>query len=353
MGIRQTVKRQRQDVIRDLATVFNLPGNNENDSIVPSFEFVKYKYFLDRVGSRDAEAHRDFPVWSWSLAATPLVLALLLASNLVFAFLVSSASGQKYIVTNFWAGREDHNEVWMWAFTAAVGGAEQRIWTDVMLATVLVTSFAVGFLPEPALRSFLRRGRLRNFKQEDEDLYRSFRATPVEVIDGIDTEIRDRLSDYHISSVQNLATANPIMLFVETPYGVYQIMDWVAQAQLCCSVAPRAMIKLWKLGIRTIFDIERACLDDAYSSPQLRQLIGRAIFEDGWAPLATASAASTLHEATPSLDDASIVADVQIRLDDPHVHRLRQIYIRIAERLGAGNRRLPVISTTHQLKAAE
>ena len=91
-------------------------------------------------------------------------------------------------------------------------------------------------MPDVVLRNILQRDKLKNFKREEHEVFRAFKITPVEIIDGIDSEIRVRLDDHHIHSTQNLAAANPLMLFVETPYGVYQIMDWVAQAQLCCSV---------------------------------------------------------------------------------------------------------------------
>lgn len=204
--------------------------------------------------------------------------------------------------------------------------------------TLVVVAFLVGFFPELGLRSLMRRTRLFLFKRDDPDVYRSFRATPVEALDGIDLEVRQRLSEYHIVAVQNLATANPIMLFVETPYSIYQIMDWTAQAQLCCSVGPKRLRELWKLGIRTIFDLERAVLTPApeealcrykckYTTPQLRQAVGRALSLDAGAALWS--------------DDASIIADVEVRLDDPHVHRLRLIFLRVQEWLGDASRRLP------------
>ena len=189
-------------------------------------------------------------------------------------------------------------------------------------------------MPEVAIRFILRRSQIKNYKKEDVKIYQNFLTTSVEVIDGIDVEIRDRLADYHIRSTQNLAAANPLMLFVETPYGVYQIMDWVAQSQLCSSVGPRALVKLWRLGIRTLFDLERAASHDSYKNDRLLMEIGRIIFDEH---LVTGGEPGEKFDL--SID--AIIADIQIRLDDPHVHRLRQIYIQIGERIGEDSMRFP------------
>ncbi|HEU0084267.1 MAG TPA: hypothetical protein VFQ87_15510, partial [Bradyrhizobium sp.] len=149
------------------------------------------------------------------------------------------------------------------------------------------------------------------------------------------TEVCSRLSLHNIVSVQNLATANPIMLFVETPYGVYQIIDWVAQAQLCSALGPKAVIEFWKLGIRTIFDLERALIG-ASSTRELRHevgkiiVLGRSAEERDRLGLGAASAPS-------DAADATVLALASIILDDLHIQRLRQIANRIAERLDLVN----------------
>ncbi len=142
------------------------------------------------------------------------------------------------------------------------------------------------------------------------------------------------MADYHIVSVQNLAAANPLMLFVETPYGVYQIMDWVAQAQLCCSVGPAALLKLWDIGIRTIFDLERVALDPACTAPELIEEIGGIIGQKQKVD-ANGTVLTRVMKA--------IQADIRFRLESPHVHRLRQIFNQVGESLGSESRRLPPV----------
>ena len=47
IAIREAVKRQRQEIVRDLAAVFDIAGPS-SQRLIPSFEFVKYKYFVGR-----------------------------------------------------------------------------------------------------------------------------------------------------------------------------------------------------------------------------------------------------------------------------------------------------------------
>jgi hypothetical protein len=396
--VRQTVKAQRRDVINDLAAIFE-PGKPGCEQIIPSFEFVKFKYSIPCDPDETAAAHAahrrppqpegDFSKTMFVVSSFPLMLVLFALGLVAFTALISlvgepkalrwmpslpggfSKDGDKIGLTNWLA-------MMVVAYIAAylyvlrqllraIANFELSPMTlllsaihvlfgvvsAIILASVasdvipggavttsvlLLAAFAVGFVPELGVRTLLRGTKLYLFKRDDENVYKSFMVTPVEAIDGIDSEVSSRLSLHNIVSVQNLATANPIMLFVETPYGVYQIIDWVAQAQLCSALGTKALVEFWKLGIRTIFDLERAMIG-GNSTRELRHEVGKIIVlgrseeERKRLGLHTAS--------TPSADtDKTVLALGAVILDDLHIQRLRQIANRIANRLGEENLRL-------------
>jgi hypothetical protein len=133
---------------------------------------------------------------------------------------------------------------------------------------------------------------------------------------------------------------------VETPYGLYEVIDWVAQAQLILAVGSARTQRLRELNIRTIFDLERA-LD----SPSLRRRLlpalvgepspaaGETIQSPAGQPPAGASGGkphqpvalgNSEMQLNPALELDSLVAIIR---DDLHVQRLRQIWDVISDRL--------------------
>ncbi|TPP11361.1 hypothetical protein [Rhizobium glycinendophyticum] len=135
--------------------------------------------------------------------------------------------------------------------TAPLPGVS-KIW--LILAPVL------GYLPDSATKfALLRLQSLIAWVKMDDDRFNKItRITPLDSLDGIDYATRFRLQECGIYDVQGLATYNPIMLHIESPYGIYQAVDWIAQAQLCHLVGLEKFLVLREMQIRTIFDLERA-----------------------------------------------------------------------------------------------
>lgn len=410
ISIREAVKYQRQEIIMDLADVFDIE-NATDVRLIPSFEFVKYKYFVGnrrlpsiplarpaKPGSSDlsftpSRYRRDFTALSWIISCSPysaLVgsLVFLILSHLAAAtFDVEASRVAQQPEPLDWLRIGNVPAIWALGLGAAFSasyltslrnlyravknfdlspgtiiGETVKILLSLVIAPVITvvslrllgdplhhmlpetfadrpsfitaivaaTCFVAGTMPDVALRKVIRRDYINNYKHEEAGVFNAFKITPLEIIDGIDSDIRVRLEDHHIHSAQNLAAANPLMLFVETPFGVYQIMDWVAQAQLCCSVGRDKLIRIWAFGIRTLFDLERLADRRDEASEALLIEIGRVILGTALVPHDVANPAAT----------ADLVrASIELRLDDPHVQRLRQIYIAVSHRLGGASRR--------------
>lgn len=118
----------------------------------------------------------------------------------------------------------------------------------------------LGLLPQSSTKFMLVKlqSLIAWVKMDDDRFNKVTRLTPLDVIDGIDYPTRFRLEECGIYDVQNLATYNPIMLHIESPYGIYQTIDWVGQAQLCSILGLDKFLLLRQMNVRTVFDLERA-----------------------------------------------------------------------------------------------
>ncbi|MDV2986513.1 UNVERIFIED_CONTAM: hypothetical protein Q9R58_19520 [Methylobacteriaceae bacterium AG10] len=215
---------------------------------------------------------------------------------------------------------------------------------------LVAVAFIIGWFPDLFLGMLAAKFPWLALKKINPETSALREDIPLDTILGIDSFIKLRLNEHEIMDVQNLATANPIKIAIETPYGLLEAVDWVAQAQLILAVGSANVVALRKYNIRTVFDLERATRNPAISR-QLLQILKRVAPsnpapEDGGdaaaparpdrdgSPASGRAAAENLDpgelkkgNSQPSLDlDDEFAAFVSFVRDDLHVRRLRQIW---------------------------
>ena len=116
-------------------------------------------------------------------------------------------------------------------------------------------AFLLGYFPTFGISWIMDHLRVQHLKRVDPAAYNARYVMPTDMVDGIDMLTKFRLSEAGIYDIQNLATANPVLLYVETPYNLLTILDWMAEAQLMVELGSGVTAKLRPLGIRTIRDV--------------------------------------------------------------------------------------------------
>ena len=194
----------------------------------------------------------------------------------------------------------------------------------------LAIAFIAGYVPDFGLATLVRQLHITYLKNVDDDVIKSVAIIPIEVVDGIDYDIRYRLEETNIADIQNLATYNPILLFVETPYGLYEAFDWVLQAQLCLAVGPKVFLELKKYNIRTILDLEQTVLGNGTTDALVR-MIGTVLYADADPDVRRKIATSA--DPGADLDIASVKHAVQVIVNNLHTRRLLQVWEEIYDQL--------------------
>ena len=178
-------------------------------------------------------------------------------------------------------------------------------------------AFLCGLFPTLGLTTLMNRYPALQLKRVDPTAYRHCRILPLQIIDGIDQNIMFRLAEFEIEDAQNLATINPILLYIETPYGLYEIVDWISQAQLVLAVGPDKLDKLREISVRTLFDLENYTKCD-----ESCDMVAEAIL-----PNPTAATAALPDDQRLQRRRTQVREMIKIMLDDPHVGRLRQLCV--------------------------
>lgn len=377
------VRNSRYELVKELEIFLKLGKNQSQEEVsLPSFDLIKYKYMPDEekwqsgirakgyrinykyiiptilftttttIGFLLISAHTEFNDLLQAKEVTPHnhlinILTVTFISGYIWSvqYLIRRVANFDLSPVSFYRTLLHIllGLVIMWAIYFIFIGHEIDTGTKGNPQNyIYAVAFLVGLQPTLFINYLASRFPSIKLKRTSESSNMLREELPLDTIMGIDTFIKFRLSEFEVEDVQNLATLNPIQLFIETPYGFFEIIDWVAQAQLILAVGSDNAVTLRKMNVRTIFDLERMIY-----SPELKSSLLNALKtsvqdsnQSGASRVIIPSQRRQQHQHAPtnSLPNSEAILNEMDQLegmiafirDDLHVQRLRQIWDIIA-----------------------
>jgi len=118
--------------------------------------------------------------------------------------------------------------------------------------SVILLSFSVGFVPDILITSIIRRA-AQAIKMMGDQPDPKADALPSNssllMIQGLDRDKIDRLSELYVTNAEVLACQNPFILWLRLPYELLLIVNWISQAQLYRLMREDHFVKLRQGGI--------------------------------------------------------------------------------------------------------
>ena len=203
----------------------------------------------------------------------------------------------------------------LWHIVAAALGSKEALSLDA--STLFAAGIIAGYvcavpvpakLPEGISRLLWPRGL-------------SAPLIPLQWVDGLSHAARRQLMFLRIYDVQNLATANPLLLAVATSYNLNEIIDWIGQSRLILRIKDQQRLSMLRQrSVRTIFE-----LVDAVPEVGAAYEIGRILLSAPTPPLLTPPGPETIEPGGRESPPEIVFRLAENERQDPAFQRLNAI----------------------------